>query len=116
MKFIHTSDWQVGKVFRMVDEDTMAVLQSERVDVISRIGNLARQHASPVVVVAGDVYDTDKPSDQTLERPIERMRAFPDVEWHLLPGNHDSHQPNGLWDRLRRKPAGLPDNIKLHLE
>ena len=34
------------------------------------------------------------------------------MRWHLLPGNHDSHQPNGLWDQLCRR--GLPDNIYAH--
>jgi DNA repair exonuclease SbcCD nuclease subunit len=114
MRFIHTSDWQIGEVFRQVDDGTMAVLQTERLEAIGRLGRLAREQRAPLVLVAGDVYDSDKPSDRTLEQPIERMRAFPEVRWHLLPGNHDSHQPNGLWDRLRKK--GLPDNIVLHLE
>lgn len=114
MRFIHTSDWQIGKVFRQVDDGTMAVLQEERLDAIGRIGRLAREQRAPLVLVAGDVYDGDKPGDRTLGQPIERMRAFPDVRWHLLPGNHDSHQPNGLWDRLRKK--GLPENVVLHLE
>ncbi len=114
MRFIHTSDWQIGEVFRQVDDATMAVLQDARVEAIGRLGRLARECAAPIVLVAGDVYDSDKPSDQTLIQPIERMRGFPDVEWHLLPGNHDSHQPNGLWDRLRKK--NLPDNVRLHLE
>jgi DNA repair exonuclease SbcCD nuclease subunit len=114
MRFIHTSDWQIGEVFRQVDDATMAVLQTERLEAIGRLGRLAREQRAPLVLVAGDVYDSDKPSDRTLEQPIERMRAFPDLRWHLLPGNHDGHQPNGLWDRLRKK--GLPDNIVLHLE
>lgn len=114
MRFIHTSDWQIGKVFRQVDDGTMAVLQTERLEAIGRLGRLAREQGAPLVLVAGDVYDGDKPSDRTLEQPIERMRAFPEVRWHLLPGNHDSHQPNGLWDRLRKK--GLPENVVLHLE
>ena len=42
------------------------------------------------------------------------MRAFPGVRWHLIPGNHDPHQPGGPWDRLLRR--GLPDNVWVHLE
>ena len=59
------------------------------------------------------MYDVAAPSDRTLQQPIERMRQFPGVEWHLLPGNHDPHTPNGMWDRLRR--GGLPANVRLHL-
>lgn len=42
------------------------------------------------------------------------MRAHASVQWHLLPGNHDPYQPNGLWDQLRRR--GLPDNIRAYTE
>ena len=42
------------------------------------------------------------------------MKLFPSVQWHLLPGNHDPHQPQGIWERVA--VAGLPSNIHLHLE
>ena len=42
------------------------------------------------------------------------MRAHTSVQWHLLPGNHDPYQSNGLWDQLRRR--GLPGNIHAHVE
>jgi DNA repair exonuclease SbcCD nuclease subunit len=114
VRFIHTADWQIGKVFRFVDDATVGVLQEARLEAISRIGRLAIEHAAPTVLVAGDIYDVATAEDRTLGQPIERMRAFPDVTWHLIPGNHDPHQPGGPWDRLLRR--GLPDNIWAHLE
>ena len=113
MKIIHTSDWQIGKVFRFVDDTTMSLLQEARLDAISRIGDLAIKSGAKAVLVAGDVYDMEGISNLTLEKPIERMRKYSSVEWHLIPGNHDSNRPDGLWDRLVRK--SIPDNIKLHL-
>jgi DNA repair exonuclease SbcCD nuclease subunit len=114
VRFIHTADWQIGKVFRFVDDATMGVLQEARLEAISRIGRLAIEHAAPIVLVAGDIYDVATAEDRTLGQPIERMRAFPQVQWHLIPGNHDPHQPGGPWDRLVRR--GLPDNLWVHLE
>jgi DNA repair exonuclease SbcCD nuclease subunit len=114
VRFIHTADWQIGKVFRFVDDATVGVLQEARLEAISRIGRLAIEHAAPTVLVAGDIYDVATAEDRTLGQPIERMRAFADVTWHLIPGNHDPHQPGGPWDRLLRR--GLPDNIWAHLE
>jgi DNA repair exonuclease SbcCD nuclease subunit len=66
------------------------------------------------VLVAGDIYDVATAEDRTLAQPIARMRAFAGVEWHLIPGNHDPHQPGGPWDRLLRR--GLPANVRVHLE
>lgn len=112
-RFIHTSDWQIGKVFRFVDNTTMGLLQEARLRVITRIGELAEQHDAAHVLVAGDVYDMEALSPRSLNQPLERMRNFPDIQWHLLPGNHDPHRPNGLWDRLLQK--GLPDNVHAHI-
>ena len=113
-RFIHTSDWQIGKVFRFVDDATMGVLQEARLEAITRLGELAEQHGACHVLVAGDVYDAVGLSQRSLTQPLERMRAHGGVRWHLLPGNHDPHQPNGLWDRLCAR--GLPPNVSVHTE
>ncbi len=114
MRFIHTADWQIGKVFRLVDDATAGVLQAARLEAISTLGRLALEQAAPTVLVAGDIYDVASAEDRTLGQPLERMRGFADVHWHLIPGNHDPHQPGGPWERVRRR--GLPDNVRLHLE
>ena len=113
MRFVHTSDWQIGKGFRFADDDTLAVLQAQRLDAINRIGQLARTEGAALVLVAGDVWDMAAPGERTLRQPVERMRQFPDIAWHLIPGNHDPHLPGGLWERLLR--SGLPDNVRPHL-
>ena len=112
VRFIHTSDWQIGKVFRFVDEKVMGVLQEARLAAITRLGELAREHNAAHVLVAGDVYDMGALAPRTLNQPLERMRNFAAVCWHLLPGNHDPHRPGGLWDQLLRK--GLPSNVRVH--
>jgi DNA repair exonuclease SbcCD nuclease subunit len=114
VRFIHTADWQVGKVFRQVDDATEGVLQAARLEAIATLGRLACERGAPIVLVAGDVYDVATAEDRTLGQPLERMRAFPEVVWHLIPGNHDPHQPGGPWERVQRR--GLPDNVRIHLE
>lgn len=113
IKLIHTSDWQIGKVFRFLDSATMGLLQEARLRAITRLGELAGQHGAHHVLVAGDVYDMEALSPRSLNQPLERMRGFTGVHWHLLPGNHDPHRPNGIWDRLLSK--GLPDNVHIHV-
>ena len=112
IKIIHTSDWQIGKVFRFVDNQTMGLLQEARLEAINRLGEFAEKNDVCHILVAGDVYDMETLSPRSLNQPIERMRNFPGVRWHLLPGNHDPHRPNGLWDRFSR--GTLPDNIHVH--
>ncbi|WP_338332445.1 DNA repair exonuclease [Acetobacter sp. LMG 32666] len=115
MKIVHTSDWQIGRTFSFVDDDALGALQAERLNVIERIGQLARAEGAAHVLVAGDVYEHETPSEHTLRQPMERMRQFADLSWHLIPGNHDAHIPQGVWTRLLRDNAA-PGNVKLHLE
>ena len=108
MRFIHSADWQIGKPFRQFGEKE-GILKQARLDAIESIGRLALAEGAEHVLVAGDVYDTDAPTQKTLLEPLERMRSFSKVSWHLLPGNHDPHRPKGIWDRLLEH--GLPANV-----
>ncbi|MXW04398.1 MAG: DNA repair exonuclease [Gemmatimonadetes bacterium] len=114
VRFIHTSDWQIGKVFRFLDDTTMGLLQEARLQAINRIGEQAHNCEVEDVLVAGDIYDMEELTPQSVNRPLERMRTFSNVVWHLIPGNHDPHRPNGLWDRLLHR--GLPDNVRVYIK
>ena len=114
MRLIHTADWQIGRVFRFLDQATAGMLQAARLDAISTIGRLAVDHGAEAVLVAGDVYDHDGLSDRTLGQALERMRPFDRIEWHLMPGNHDPYVVGGVWERLMR--LGLPPHVRVHQE
>jgi len=114
LRLIHTSDWHIGKVFLFAGDRAMALLQQARLDAIDGIGKLAKAENARSVLVAGDIYDRQNPDATTLAEPLEVMRKFPDVTWHLIPGNHDPDLPNGLWHRIQA--IGLPDNVRVHRE
>jgi len=113
MRIIHTADWQIGKPFKKVG-DKEELFRQSRLSAIETIGALAGSQKADHVLVAGDIYDSEAPTDKTLREPLERMRLFPSVHWHLLPGNHDPHRPKGIWDRVLA--TGAPPNVRLHLE
>ncbi len=113
MRIIHTADWQIGKPFRNFGEKE-SVLRQARLTAIENIGRLAEKEAARHVLVAGDLYDNEAPTNKTLLEPLERMRGFPGVDWHIIPGNHDCHRGQGIWDRVKK--AGLPANVHPHLE
>jgi DNA repair exonuclease SbcCD nuclease subunit len=114
MRLIHSSDLQIGKVFGFLDPEIAALLQDARQAVVGTLGQLAIEHGALDVLLAGDTYDKQQPSQVTLAKPIEAMRRYPKVTWHLLPGNHDCIRENGLWARLIR--SKLPDNVRLYLD
>ncbi|MBX9760653.1 MAG: DNA repair exonuclease, partial [Beijerinckiaceae bacterium] len=109
MRFIHTADWQIGKSFRRYGEKE-GNLRAARLDAIERIGELAIENAAGFVLVAGDLFDHFAPSDRTAREPIARMAKFGAVTWFIIPGNHDPHRPDAVWDRLAK--LRLPDNVR----
>lgn len=112
MRFVHTADWQIGKVFKRFGERE-ALFREARLDAIEALGQLARREGARHVLVAGDIYDQHTPLRTTLWAPLERMRRHPEVIWHLLPGNHDPHRPKGLWEQLTGDD--LPANVRPRL-
>ena len=50
VKLIHTSDWQIGKVFRFLDTATIGLVQEARLRTISRLGELAGVHGATHVL------------------------------------------------------------------
>ena len=115
-RFIHTADWQIGKIFSRIPSDYAdnGPLRQARLDVVTRIGELASEHNVYHVLVAGDVWDNASPSVNSRNRVLERMREHSGIQWHLLPGNHDYYQPNGIWDHIVRQ--GLPPNVRAHVK
>ncbi len=114
IRFIHTGDWHIAKPFHRFDEEKAALLRDARLRIPERIGALARDVGAKNVLVAGDVFDTRLPADATLRRLSARLAQYPDIKWHLLPGNHDPATPNGLWRRFEE--LGRPENVIVHHE
>ena len=112
MKFVHSSDLQIGKAFGRFPSETATMLQDARQGSVRALGDAAMAGGATAVFLAGDVYETQQMSQATITRAIENMRSYTRLHWHLLPGNHDHFRENGLWDRLAR--AQLPEDIQLH--
>ncbi|UJX46592.1 metallophosphoesterase [Xanthobacter sp. YC-JY1] len=113
MRFIHTSDWQLGKPFGRVPEEARTVLREARLDAIDRLAAAARANGAPLVLVAGDVFDSPEPGDRVYRQALNRMKAQADVRFLLLPGNHDPLRADGLWSRLA---ADTPANVSALVE
>jgi DNA repair exonuclease SbcCD nuclease subunit len=114
MKFIHSSDLQIGKAFGYFEPETASALQDARQAVVRALGEAAVSSGATAVMISGDIYEKQQMSQSTLLRAIESMRSFGGVEWHLMPGNHDHFRENGLWDRLVRMQ--LPKNVTVHTQ
>ncbi|MEX1027704.1 MAG: metallophosphoesterase [Candidatus Paceibacterota bacterium] len=88
-RFIHTADWQLGMTRHFLDAEAQARFAAARIDMVRKIGQLATAHECSFVVVCGDVFETNHVERQVIVRALDAMAESPDVNFYLLPGNHD---------------------------
>jgi hypothetical protein len=114
LTLLHTADWQIGKQFASIPGDAGAALRSQRLETIAALAALASERGVDAVLVAGDVFEDNAVSDETLRRSMNALNGFPGP-WVLLPGNHDAALAQSAWSRLRRLVI-VPDNVTLATE
>ncbi|EMP4396455.1 TPA: exonuclease SbcCD subunit D [Vibrio parahaemolyticus] len=110
MKFIHTSDWHLGRQFHNVSllEDQRAVLEQ----LIQYIEN------NPVdaVIVAGDVYDRSVPPTiaiELLNRVVKRICGELNTSMILISGNHDGAERLGFGsEQMKRSGLHIISNFE----
>ena len=112
-RFLHTADWQIGKLFGQFDADEAALLADERFNAVERLAQLAAVHAVDAVLVAGDVFDAQTVTDRTLHRLFHALGGF-SGRWVMIPGNHDAALAESVWTRAARLDA-IPANLTVCL-
>ena len=103
MKFIHTSDWHLGRQFHNVSllDDQKAVLE-QLVDYI-------RTHPVDAVIVAGDIYDRSVPPTAAIEllnQTVNQICGELNTPMILISGNHDGAERLGFGSE-QMKNSGL---------
>ena len=110
VKFLQSADWQLGMTRHFLTGEAQARFSAARLDVVERMGNLAFDEGCQFVVVCGDVFDSNQIERQVLMRAFEKMAAFPQVTFYLLPGNHDPLDASSIYDSnsfLTRQPKNV---------
>ena len=118
MKFLHTADWQIGKPFQFIaDNSKREALRQKRLDTISGLKSLIVEKKLDFVLVCGDLFDSatpDKPTVSGLYAAIGEL----EVPVYAIPGNHDYGGPGCIWaqDFSKREQEQLAPNFHILLE
>jgi DNA repair exonuclease SbcCD nuclease subunit len=115
MRFLHTADWQIGKPFaRVPDAQKGTLLRQERIAVVKRIGNIAREKNASFVLVAGDLFDSTTPDRSTVSAACSAIGSL-GVPVIAIPGNHDHAGPGTIWEQefFLREQQTLAPNFRL---
>ena len=97
---------------RLLGLDAQARFSGARLDVIEQMARLATNEQCEFVVVCGDVFESNQVQRQVLVRSFEKMAAFPQLTFFLLPGNHDPLDASSIYSSptfIERRP----ENVKV---
>ncbi|MCE0495404.1 exonuclease SbcCD subunit D [Vibrio salinus] len=87
MKFIHTSDWHLGRQFHNV-----SLVDDQRI-VLEQLIDYIKTERPDAVVIAGDIYDRAVPplaAIELLNDAVEKICRDCQTPLIVIPGNHDS--------------------------
>jgi len=89
MRFLHTSDWHLGRQFHHV-----SLLEDQR-HILGEILAVLSRESVDAVLVSGDIYDRSVPSADAitlLDEIIEVISQQLEIPLIIIAGNHDSGQ------------------------
>ena len=91
MKFIHCADIHLGskmeaKLPKLKSDERKAEVRQA----LRKMVEYAEEHRIPVIVLAGDVFDSDRPLKKDKEFFYSVVHNHPDIDFLYLRGNHDN--------------------------
>lgn len=87
MRFLHTSDWHLGRQFHGVS------LEEDHDATIAQVEKAIVEHQPNALIIAGDIFDRLTPSQAALRRFsdfIRKVTADGKLAIVLIAGNHDA--------------------------
>jgi DNA repair exonuclease SbcCD nuclease subunit len=106
MKILHTSDVQLDAPFRFLGA-AGGKHRAQLRRTFSAIVDLAATGAYAVLVIAGDLFDSNAPQQRTVDDVLSSLGGL-SIPVCILPGNHDHYGPTSIY----RKVA-FPSNVTI---
>jgi exonuclease SbcD len=92
MRFIHSSDWHLGRQLHGV-----SLLEDQR-HVLAQINSLCAEHAVDALIIAGDVYDRSVPPADAVTLLSDFLQSIlqQGIQVLIIAGNHDGPERLGF--------------------
>lgn len=111
VRFVHSSDWQLGARFRQFGAKAEA-LRAARLTTLRNALKLAQDRAIQIFLIAGDLFEDNQVSDVLVSQTVSIFEEFPDIQIYILPGNHDPVSgPEAVWNRPSFR--GAPSHVHI---
>lgn len=107
LKIIHGADFHLDSPFSGLTPERAAQRRGEQRELLDRLAALAREKQADLVLLAGDLLDSDHIFRETAQALREALGNIP-CPVFIAPGNHDFYSPRSVWAAL-----DWPDNVHI---
>jgi DNA repair exonuclease SbcCD nuclease subunit len=107
IRFLHTSDWQLGMTRHFLAEGAQERYSQSRFDAIRTMGRVAKDQNCQFMLVCGDAFESNLVDRKTVARAMEALKEV-SVPVFILPGNHDTLNAASVYHSstfIERKPV-----------
>lgn len=94
MKIIHCADLHLDSDFIGFSREKSRIRREECLRTFERMVDFAVQNSVKVIIIAGDMFDSNKVSNRTASRVLKTISNNSEIDFLYLSGNHDE---NGLF-------------------
>lgn len=107
IKILHTADLHMDSAFEGLSAGKAALRRGEQRGLLARLAELARTERADLVLLAGDLLDSDSAYCETGEE-LARSLGQIDAPVFISPGNHDYYSKKSPYAALE-----LPENVRI---
>ena len=105
IKILHAADLHLDSPFEGLPAGKAAIRRGKQRELLGRLAELARREGVQLVLLAGDLFDSDNTYYETGEELCRSLSQIP-APVFISPGNHDYYTPKSAYARLK-----LPENV-----
>lgn len=95
MKIIHCADIHLGsKINTKLNSEKSKERKVELLNTFQRMIDYAKTYEIKLIILSGDVFDSDKPYKKDKDMFYDIIQKNPDIDFLYLKGNHDKNENN----------------------
>ncbi len=107
LRFLHAADFHLDSPFRSLEVEQAVARRRESRELLERLARHAARVQADVVLLSGDLFDSDNAYRETAEALARALGSIP-APVFLAPGNHDWYGPGSPYAAL-----DWPENVHI---
>ncbi len=107
LRFLHAADFHLDSPFRSLAAEQAVARRRESRELLERLARHAARVQADVVLLSGDLFDSDNAYRETAEALARALGSIP-APVFLAPGNHDWYGPGSPYAAL-----DWPENVHI---